>query len=90
MEEFQEKPEEKKKKKGKPGMSYPNRLLRALEGIYEDEEATRSEKLQAVQLSLETLAIRPVPKRKSDKDKALEKMLGFGPKKRGSPKTLPE
>lgn len=77
------KPGEKKEKpkyKRKP-MTYPNRLLRALETVYEDKQASRAEKLQAIQLSLDVIAIRPIPKRKTDKDRAIEKLLGAGKKK---------
>lgn len=84
-------PVEPQKKKAHPntGMSYPNRLLRALETVYKDANASRAEKLQAIELSLEVLQHRTVPKRKTDKDKALEKILRQGTKKGSEPKPTP-
>lgn len=58
-------------KKGKPGQSYPHRLLQALARIFDDPNASISEKLQALELSAKILPMRPIPKRRTEKDKLI-------------------
>ena len=57
------------------------RLLRALSTIYEGEDASVAEKLQALQLSINVLPLRKVPRRKTDKERAL--IAALGGKKKG-------
>ena len=73
---------EDKKEKVKNKGTYINRLLKALAEIYEDPKAAVPEKLQATRLALDALERRPVPKRKTDKDKLLEKALKDNQKKK--------
>lgn len=68
--------------------TYVNKLLQALEDVYADPDASRQEKMQAIQLSIQVLPMRPPVKRKTDKDKALEKLLGT--QKKGGPKPTQE
>lgn len=56
-------------KGGKPGMSYPNRLLTALMKIIEDPNTSTAEKLQAINMSKEILPYRKTPRRKTEKEK---------------------
>jgi len=73
---------EPKRTKKKRGHSYPNRLLSALAGILEDPDASIAERLQAAKLSLEAIPLRPSPRRKTDKEKAIIEALK-GTKKPG-------
>ena len=57
-------------------ISHANRILRALERIYDDPEASVPEVLQAAKLASEILERRPPINRKTAKDKAIEKLLG--------------
>ena len=66
-------------------ISVPNRLLRALQSIYENQEATIDERLQAIKLSVEVLPMRPKVKRKTDKDKAVIAALQGGSPKPSKP-----
>lgn len=68
--------------KRKPGLSKINRILKALEGIYESEITSVPEKLQAIRLSMEALERRPVAKKLSNKDKALLAALDKGKQKK--------
>ncbi len=70
------------KKKKKVGQSYPNRLLSALAAILEDPAASVAERLQAAKLSIEAIPMRPNPRRKTEKEKAILVALG-GTKKPG-------
>lgn len=71
----------REKKGEKPGVSYPNKILKALELIYMDPTATVAERLQACRLSAEILPYRKTPKRKTDKDRAVLEALKKGQKK---------
>ncbi len=71
-------PEPEKKKHNT--RSHLNRLLIALAKIYEDDSASIPERLQATRLASEILERRPVPRRKTDKEKMIEKALGAKPK----------
>jgi len=78
-------PTKRKKRGGKPGQTFPTRILKALAEIYEqDENASISEKLQAIQLSITVLPMRTTPKRKTDKDKAIIEALRNGGIKKSS------
>ena len=71
--------------------SHANRILNALARIYENPTASVPEALQAVRLASEVLERRPTPRRKTDKEKMIERALGksqsrpFGPKKKATP-----
>lgn len=68
-------PVQRKPDKKRPGVSYPHRLLQALASVYEEEGATKHEKLQAVKMSLEAMKHRKKPKRKTDRDKEVIRAL---------------
>jgi len=68
-------PAKRKKRTGKPGQSFPNRLLQALAEIFEGEDASTPEKLQAMELSIKVLPMRKTPKRKTDKEKLVEQAM---------------
>ena len=75
--------EYKKNRGGKPGQSFPNRLLQALAKIFEDPDSSVAEKLQALELSAKVLPMRPPVRRKSEKEKIIIEALK---KKRPQPK----
>jgi hypothetical protein len=56
--------------------SYADRILQALAKIYEQDAASIPEKLQAIKISSEILERRPTPRRKTNKEKLVEKALG--------------
>ena len=63
-------------KKKKSYLTHANRLLRVLAEITSDDNSTVTEKLQAVRLSLDAMDRRKTPKRKTDREKLIEKALG--------------
>ena len=63
-------------------MSFPNKILRALEGIFTDPNASVAEKLQALELSAKILPLRNTPRRKTEKEKLVIAAL----KNKGGPK----
>ena len=65
----------KKKAKRPPPIPYAVRLLRALEEIYRDPRASIADKIRAIELSLETLPHRTIPRHKTDKEKAVIRAL---------------
>lgn len=72
--------------KAKQGKSHINRILQALARVYEDQGASASEIIQAAKLASEVLERRPMPRRKTEKEKLVEAALGkvkartkFGP-----------
>lgn len=60
--------------------SHLTRILIALAKIYEEDTASVPEKLQALALSSEILERRPTHRRKTDKERAVERALGVKPK----------
>jgi hypothetical protein len=54
---------------------YANRLLAALTDILEDPNATVAERIQAAKIALEALPMRRIPRKKTDKERAIIKAL---------------
>ena len=73
------------KAKYRPGLSFPQRLLNALAGIFEDDKTSTAEKLQAINLSKEILPYRKTPRRKTEKEKVVLAAL-----KKKKPDSKPE
>ena len=63
-----------------------DRLVRVLLEITEDPGQGTEQRLQAARISLEAIAKKKTPKRKTDKDKAIEKALGAGKATKKPPK----
>ena len=64
-----------------PGKSKIVRVINALESIFEDPNVPASLRLQALNIALETLKMRPIPRRKTDKEKLVIESLKRGQKK---------
>lgn len=61
-----------------------DRILAALASIYENDSLNAQERIQATRIAQEVLSKRAAPKRKTDKDRAIEAALL--PKKKGPAK----
>ena len=71
-------------------VSHANRILAALARVYENPDAGIQEIIQAAKLASEILERRPVVRKKTDKERLVEKALGkkprpFGPIKKATP-----